>query len=136
MNLRRRRDRDSRTLSGRICAGYFYKTTTPDLLSLLRESRPPIKEPPSTAHNARFPHKTLPTETCEPLWLDRGAKCEICHGKLLQQKSELLHHAHVSLGAVVGGVTQRRLVEEVNPPVMVIETYPSKARRSRCISED
>ncbi|KAL5364266.1 hypothetical protein BJX96DRAFT_187661 [Aspergillus floccosus] len=51
-----------------------------------------------------------------PPWPDRGVKCEICHGKPLQQKSELLHHAHVSHGTVVGGVTRSRLAEEVNPP--------------------
>ncbi|KAF9888554.1 hypothetical protein FE257_008485 [Aspergillus nanangensis] len=49
-----------------------------------------------------------------PPWPTKGVTCEVCDGELLQQKSELLNHAELSHGTVVGGTSRRRLAQEVN----------------------
>ncbi|KAJ1715650.1 hypothetical protein NYO67_2123 [Aspergillus flavus] len=50
-----------------------------------------------------------------PSWPAKGVICTVCDGKPLQQKSELLNHAEVFHGTVVGGTTRLTLVREVNP---------------------
>ncbi|KAL4928045.1 DUF3435 domain-containing protein [Aspergillus undulatus] len=48
-------------------------------------------------------------------WPVKGVTCAVCDGKPLQQKSELLNHAEIFHGTVVGGATRLRLAQEVNP---------------------
>lgn len=48
-------------------------------------------------------------------WPAKGVTCAVCDGKPLQQKSELLNHAEIFHGTVVGGATRLRLAQEVNP---------------------
>ncbi|KAL3429111.1 hypothetical protein BDV09DRAFT_200914 [Aspergillus tetrazonus] len=50
-----------------------------------------------------------------PSWPAKGVTCTVCDGKQLQQKSQLLNHAEVCHGTVVGGTTRLRLAREVNP---------------------
>ncbi|KAL4761146.1 uncharacterized protein BDW70DRAFT_150295 [Aspergillus foveolatus] len=50
-----------------------------------------------------------------PSWPAKGVTCTVCEGKPLQQRSELLNHAEVFHGTVVGGTTRLRLAREVNP---------------------
>lgn len=50
-----------------------------------------------------------------PSWPAKGVTGTVCNGKPLQQKSELLNHAEVCHGTVVGGTTWLRLAQEVNP---------------------
>lgn len=50
-----------------------------------------------------------------PSWPAKGVTCTVCNGKPLQQKSELLNHAEVCHGTVVGGTTRLKLAREANP---------------------
>ncbi|KAL4801337.1 hypothetical protein BDV18DRAFT_167573 [Aspergillus unguis] len=50
-----------------------------------------------------------------PSWPAKGVTCTVCDEKPLQQKSELLNHAEVFHGTVVGGTARLKLAQEVNP---------------------
>ncbi|KAL6233926.1 hypothetical protein BDW75DRAFT_251728, partial [Aspergillus navahoensis] len=50
-----------------------------------------------------------------PSWPAKGVTCTVCEGKPLQQKAELLNHAEVFHGTVVGDTSRLRLAREVNP---------------------
>lgn len=50
-----------------------------------------------------------------PSSLSKGVTFTVCDGKPLQQKSELLNHAEVCHGTIVGGTTWLTLAQELNP---------------------